>query len=71
MVRRSPPVMLREPSKGSRCVSVLRQRFPFAAVRASHEFFPADPHTPRKVEVNDLGHVVVLKSLSGLEASPT
>lgn len=57
------PKVPRQSSQDLRRISVLRLSLPFAAVGSPQVFIPADLHPPRKVEVNDLGHVVVLKSV--------
>lgn len=53
------PIVPRQSSQDLRRISVLRLSLPFAAVGSPQVFVPADLHPSRKVEVNDLGHVVV------------
>ena len=65
------PIMPRQSSQDSRRVSILRQRRPFAAVRASQVFVPADLHPSRKVDMDDLAHLSVLKSAPSLGTPAT
>lgn len=56
------PILRGQPSQGCRRISVLRQRSPFAAVRASQVFVGADQNSPCKVHPDHVAHLSVLKS---------
>lgn len=54
------PIVPRQPSQGCRCISVLRQRRPFAAVSASHKFARTDLHSPLEAYADHVRHLSFL-----------
>lgn len=69
MVSCPPPILIRELSKDSRRISILRLGRPFAAVGSPQVFIRTDPHSPLEVYADHVRHRSSLSAVPALRRS--